>query len=162
VNRQPFRLVEFAFAQFYRIQRNRHDEIPVLFAQNGLRLADEKVGKEWLEPQSALVFVAMNGIPHNAARDHRRACRAKMQLHLAAVGAFKRRSQVAGEGQAAAFAKRRADKARLRPALPANETFARRGVLFAAKLAGFRVKKSEANVEPDLNWRGERSHLGIE
>ena len=159
--RQPLGLIEFALAMFHRIQRNRDDEVPVLFAQGGFRLADEQVGEKWLEPERALVFVAVDCLPDDAARDHRRACRVEMQLHLAAVRAFKWRGQIAGVGQAAAFAKRRADEAHLRPAMPADKAIARRRGLFAAKLAGFGIKKSEADIEPVLNWRGERSHLGI-
>jgi hypothetical protein len=66
-----------------------------------------------------------------------------MQFHFAAVGAFKRRGQVAGIGQAATFAKRRAYETHLRPAVAADEAIARRRVMFAAKLAGFGIKKSE-------------------
>jgi hypothetical protein len=45
--------------------------------------------------------------------------------------------------------------------MPANETFVRRRVLFAAKLAGFRIEKSEADIQPVLNLPGKRGHLGI-
>jgi hypothetical protein len=45
--------------------------------------------------------------------------------------------------------------------MPADVALARRRVFFTAKLAGFGVKKSEADVEPVLNWRDWRSHLGI-
>ena len=57
MKRQPFRLVKFAFALFYRIQRNGHDKIPALPAQGGFRLADKQVGEKRLEPQRNVVLL---------------------------------------------------------------------------------------------------------
>ena len=51
VRGQTFGLVEFAFALFHRMQRNRHDQIPVLPAQRGHRLAQKQAGEKRLKPQ---------------------------------------------------------------------------------------------------------------
>jgi hypothetical protein len=124
-------------------------------------LADEQVGEKRLEPQRALVFVAMDRFPHDAARDHRRARGTEMQFHFAAVGAFKRRGEIAGVGQAAAFAKRRADEAHLRPAICGRRSRRAPSRAVRRKAGRFRDKKSEADVEPVLKGVASASHWGM-
>ena len=53
-------LVEFAFALFHRMQRNGHDQIPVLTAQRGHRFAEKQAGEKIFKPQLALVFECTN------------------------------------------------------------------------------------------------------
>src|SRR5580704_13947988 len=84
-----------------------------------------------------------------------------MQFHFAAVCAFESRRKVAFERQAAAFAKRRSDEADLLPAFRANETAFGYGAFGFAKPADLGIEKSEAGVEPVLDWRGKSIHHAI-
>lgn len=84
-----------------------------------------------------------------------------MQFHFTAVRAFKSRREFAFEWQAAAFAKRRSDETNLRPAFGADETAFGRGPFRFAYPADFRIKKSEAGVEPALDWSDGCGHAGI-
>jgi|SRR5665213_1791811 len=81
-----------------------------------------------------------------------------MQFYFTAVRTFKSRRDVALERQAAAPAKRRTDEADLQPAFGADKAAFGRGTLGFAYPADFRVKKSEAGVEPVLDWRDGRGH----
>jgi hypothetical protein len=73
-----------------------------------------------------------------------------MQFHFAAIGAFKGRRQRAGKRQAAAFAKRRADEADLRPALRTDKTIARGGASGFTKLTDFGINQTKDGVKPVL------------
>ena len=84
-----------------------------------------------------------------------------MQFHFTAVRAFKNRGDVAFKRHAAAFAERRSDEADLGPAFRADKTALGRGAFRFANPADFRIKKSEAGVEPASDWRGNRTHGGI-
>src|SRR5208282_1013781 len=104
----------------------------------------------------------MDNFPHRAARDHRRPRRTEVQFHFAAIGAFKRRRQIAFKRQAAPLAKGWFDEAHVRPATPAHVAFLRRGALFAAKLADFRIQKAEADIGPGLERCGGGRHDEME
>src|SRR5258706_3280070 len=153
---ETFGLVEFAFALLYRMQRHRHDEIPVLFAQHRLCLADQQVGEERFKPERVREFVTMDGFQHDGSGGDGGTRGAEVQFHLTAVRALKRRGQIAGVGQAAAFAERRTDEAHLRPATRANEAILLRRPFRLAKLADFGIEKAEAGVEPAFDRCGER------
>ena len=66
---QDFGLVEFALALLQRMQRHRHDEIPLLSAQIRRGFADQQVGKKILKPQRALVFEPVNRLQHDGFGD---------------------------------------------------------------------------------------------
>ncbi len=73
-----------------------------------------------------------------------------MQFHFTAIRAFKRRGEVAGIGQTAAFAKRRFNETNLRAATRTDKAVLGRGVFRATKLAGFGIEKCEADIEAVL------------
>ncbi len=139
-------LVEFAFPQLQRMQRHRHDEIPSLSAQGRRGLAHQQVGEEIFKPQRAGVFEAMNGFQHDRPGDDRRARGTEMQFQLAAVGAFKSRGDVAGVGQPATLAERRADEADARPALRADQVRRAQGRNDGGRAGRFRDRPARGRL----------------
>jgi hypothetical protein len=108
-----------------------------------------------------LIFETVDGFEHHGfCNDCRTRC-TEIQFHFAAVRAFKGRRQIAFKRQTATLAKRRTDEADLRPAMAADKSFVNRRAFLPAKLADFRIKKTEADIQPVLNGRGEHGHFGI-
>jgi hypothetical protein len=149
--RNQFGLVEFPFTLFHGMKRNRRDEIPILFSQRGNSFAQKQISEKRLEPKLALVFEAMDDFEDDGFRDDRRARGGEMQFHFAAIRAFKSGRDVAFKRQTAAFAKRRADEAHLRPAFRADETALGRGAFGFANPADFGIKKSKAGIDRVLD-----------
>src|ERR1019366_5030868 len=84
----------------------------------------------------------------------------EVQFQFAAVRAFKSRRKIARERQSAAFAKRRAGEADMRPAGRADQPLARGGAGGVGEVAGFRVDEAEAGFEPVLHVARNQSHAG--
>src|ERR1035441_5700598 len=143
------------------MQRDRHNQIPILTAQRGHGFAQKQAGEKMFKPQLTLVFEAVNRFKDNAARDNRRARGSEAQFHLAAIRAFKRRRDVALEWQSAASAKRRFDEAHLRPAARADEAVFGGRVVHFTEPADFGIEKTEADIEPLLKRFCESGHREI-
>ena len=146
-------LVELALALLHRMERDGDDSGALLGAQGRDGLAQNHVGEEWLEPKLAVVFVAVDDGAQEVVRDHGGASPAEMQVKVAAVRALEGGGDVAGEGQAAAFAAGRRDEAEVLPASLADVALSGRGAGVAAKLADRGEEKAQAGVEP-LAGRG--------
>jgi hypothetical protein len=71
VSGQSLSLVEFTFTLSQRMQRHRDDYVPGFAGQGSAGLADEEIGQERLETERPMVFVTMDSLEHNAARDDR-------------------------------------------------------------------------------------------
>ena len=130
-------------------------------AQGGPGCAQKQIGEKRLEPKRPLVFITMDRFPHDILRDDRRTRGAEVQFHFPAVGAFERRGEIAGIGQAAAFAKRRLDEPDLGPAGRTDKAVPGRRAISPAKLAGFGIKKGQADVEVLPEGFGQGSHKGM-
>ncbi len=131
-------------ALFERVQRHGHDEIPVPPVQDRGGFAEQQPGEKVFKPGMARIFETVNGFAHGGLGDDGRAGVTKMKFQLATVGAFKAGGQFAGERQAAASAKGRADEVNLGPALGTDEAVnARGGALLVAQLADFGVNQSQ-------------------
>lgn len=65
---EAFGLVESTFAAFGGVKGNRNEEIALLASEDGRSGADEEVGEERLEPELAVVFVAMDDFEHQFVR----------------------------------------------------------------------------------------------
>src|SRR2546423_15506631 len=102
---------------------------------------NEQACQKRLEPESALVFVAMNHFEHFIPCNGRSARAGKMRFQIPTIGAVKGSGDCPLEGQTAALTERRLDATHFQAATPTNETFRRSGSFCAAGLAYLRIQK---------------------
>ena len=124
--REPFGLIEFAFAFFQRMQRHRNDHVPMFLRQGRPGGTNQQIGQERFKPERALVFIAMDDIEHQVAGDDRRPRGLEVKLHFPAVGAFKACCNLTFIRQAATLTERRPNEAHALPAVRSDVAFVRR------------------------------------
>src|SRR5256886_15716252 len=120
---------------------------PTLF-RSRTRRTDQYIGQKRLEPEGALIFVAMNNLERQLAGDHRRPRGLEMKFHFPAVAALKTRRNFAFIGQAATLTKRRFDKAHALPATRPDVAFGRRGRFGITELTNPRIEKNQTGIKP--------------
>src|SRR5581483_6020784 len=140
-------LVELAFAILGRVQRDGNDHIARLLLEDRFCRADEEIGEERLEPQGALVFVAVDDFEHEFVGSDGGAGGAEMELQFATVAAFEFRRDVTFIGQTATFAKGRLDEPDLLPAGHSDESLGGGSALLSAYLADFRINEPEPGIK---------------
>lgn len=85
---QSLGLVEFALAQFCRIQGDWDNEMPLLSVEVWLGLVDKEFGEESFEPKGAVVFIAMDDIEDLIASNNGSPGVTEMKFAVAAIGTF--------------------------------------------------------------------------
>lgn len=140
-------LVEFPFALFGGVERDGDDHVPGFAAEFGGGFPDEEIGEEGLEPEGALVFVAVDDVQYRFPRQNGGAGVDEVEFHFTAVFAFEGGGDVALIGQAATLAEGRFDEANFLPAIGADEAIGGGGAGEFADLAVLGIKEAQGGFE---------------
>src|SRR5205809_3706169 len=123
--------------------------------QLGLRCFDEQTSEKRLEPESLLIFVAVDDLENLVAGNHCGARGRKVRLEFPAISAVKSSRYGSRERKTATFTKRGLDAAYFRAADRTNESVSRSRSLLAASLTYLRIKKAQASIQPDREGLGQ-------
>jgi hypothetical protein len=145
--RETFGLIEFTLPFLRGMQGHRHDPIPAFPAKLRHRPANQEVGQKRFKPESALIFVPVNGFKNSASRRGGGSSRTEMEFEIATIGAFKRCGDLTFERNSTTVTIRGFDEANPVSAIGADVSFRRRCPGFRADLARFRKEKSQRSIE---------------